>query len=246
MTGSRSSGTSASRRGCSSRPPIRSARAPTRRRRRRSSAPATRNQNGPNRQFAKGLSRFHTPHRFTLNGSWRMPFFAGRSDLVGQVFGGWQLSGVMRLASGTPFSVIDTSAGARHRFRRLQRIEPSGDGRSVGDRGARHRSRHRDADAAARGIPHASRSPTTTTTSRRATGSSRRAPRTWTWRWPRTSGCRTQGHVLSVRIEAFNAFNTVKFGFPVNDIANVNFGRLTGAATDYSARVLQFVLRYRY
>jgi hypothetical protein len=49
-----------------------------------------------------------------------------------------------------------------------------------------------------------------------------------------------------VRIEAFNAFNQVKFGFPVNDITNVNFGRLTGAASGYSARVLQIVLRYRY
>ena len=49
-----------------------------------------------------------------------------------------------------------------------------------------------------------------------------------------------------MRIEAFNALNQVKFGFPVNDIANVNFGRLTGAATGYSARVLQLVLRYRY
>ena len=54
-----------------------------------------------------------------------------------------------------------------------------------------------------------------------------------------------QGHTCSVRIEAFNAFNTVKFGFPVNDIANLNFGRLIGAATGYAPRTLQFVLRYR-
>ena len=54
------------------------------------------------------------------------------------------------------------------------------------------------------------------------------------------------GQVLAFKLEAFNAFNTVKFGFPVNDIANVNFGRLTGAATGYSARVLQIVVRYRY
>jgi hypothetical protein len=56
------------------------------------------------------------------------------------------------------------------------------------------------------------------------------------------------GHNLAVRIEAFNAFNTVKFGFPSNDInpTNTNFGRLTGAATGYAARTLQLVLRYRY
>ena len=38
-----------------------------------------------------------------------MPFFEGRTDLVGQILGGWQFSGVARLASGTPFSVVDTS-----------------------------------------------------------------------------------------------------------------------------------------
>ena len=55
-----------------------------------------------------------------------------------------------------------------------------------------------------------------------------------------------QGQTVSVRIEAYNAFNTVKFGFPVNDINNVNFGKLLGAANSYSPRTLQLTLRYRY
>jgi hypothetical protein len=55
------------------------------------------------------------------------------------------------------------------------------------------------------------------------------------------------GHNLAVKLEAFNAFNQVKFGFPNNDITSVNFGRLTGAPlSGYSARQLQLVLRYRY
>src|SRR5207244_3537514 len=36
------------------------------------------NQNGPDERFAKGFSRFHTPHRVTLNGSYRLPFLAAR------------------------------------------------------------------------------------------------------------------------------------------------------------------------
>jgi hypothetical protein len=55
-----------------------------------------------------------------------------------------------------------------------------------------------------------------------------------------------QGHVLALRVEAFNAFNSVKFGFPVNDITNPNFGKLISAATNYAPRTLQLVLRYRY
>ena len=54
------------------------------------------------------------------------------------------------------------------------------------------------------------------------------------------------GHSLAVRIEAFNAFNWVQFGFPTVDIASVNFGRVLGGATYYSPRVVQLVLRYRY
>ena len=42
-------------------------------------------------------SRFHTPHRFTLNGSYRLPFFDGPHGLLGQVFGGWHVSGVVKL-----------------------------------------------------------------------------------------------------------------------------------------------------
>src|SRR5262249_21073400 len=67
------------------------------------------NQNGPNKQFAKGRSRFDTPHRFTLNGSYRLPFYAGRHDLAGLVLRGWQVLGVFKFVSGPPFAVTDAT-----------------------------------------------------------------------------------------------------------------------------------------
>ena len=54
------------------------------------------------------------------------------------------------------------------------------------------------------------------------------------------------GHNLAVRFEAFNAFNHVQFGFPDTNINNATFGTITGLATSYSPRVLQLVFRYRY
>ena len=33
------------------------------------------NQQGPNDKYSRAKSRFHTPHRFTFNGSYRLPFF---------------------------------------------------------------------------------------------------------------------------------------------------------------------------
>ena len=55
-----------------------------------------------------------------------------------------------------------------------------------------------------------------------------------------------QGHSMGVRIEAFNAFNQVQFGFPVTDINSAAFGQLNALATSYSPRVVQLVFRYRY
>jgi hypothetical protein len=66
---------------------------------------------GPDKAFGRGLSRFHTPHRFTFNGTWRLPIFRDRKDLVGSVLGGWQLSAIVKIAHGTPFTVIDTGGG---------------------------------------------------------------------------------------------------------------------------------------
>ncbi|MBE3123593.1 MAG: TonB-dependent receptor, partial [Planctomycetes bacterium] len=63
---------------------------------------------GPDKEYAKGFSRMHTPHRFTLYGTWAVPFMRTRQDLVGSLLGGWQLSGTLRLASGTPFTVTQT------------------------------------------------------------------------------------------------------------------------------------------
>ena len=60
------------------------------------------NQQGPNAAYARAKSRFHTPHRFTFNGSYRLPFFEDDRGFLGQAFGGWMLSGVVKIISGTP------------------------------------------------------------------------------------------------------------------------------------------------
>jgi outer membrane receptor protein involved in Fe transport len=204
------------------------------------------NQNGPNAKFAKGLSRFHVPHRFTFNGSYRLPFLADRTDVLGQVLGGWQVSGVVKLASGTPFSVIDSSAARDLDF------DGFGDSSRpvILDRSiiGNHIT---DPDTATQLLPRAAFAPADPAIH----SIDDLAPRNGFF----TPGTKNvdlalsknfrmpyEGQNLAVRIEAFNAFNQVKFGFPVNDITSQNFGRLIGQATGYSARVVQLVLRYRY
>jgi hypothetical protein len=59
----------------------------------------------------RGLSRFDTRHRFTFLGSYELPFFKNASSaFVKSAFGGWTLSTAVRLASGTPFTIVDSGA----------------------------------------------------------------------------------------------------------------------------------------
>lgn len=68
-----------------------------------------------NPKLDRARSAFDQPHRFVLNFVWDSPdFFRGSSNffarnVLSRVFGGWQLSGVGTLASGTPYSVLNAN-----------------------------------------------------------------------------------------------------------------------------------------
>ena len=108
------------------------------------------NQQGPNAAYAKGYSRFHTPHRFSFNSTYLLPFMRDRRDLLGYVLGGWQVSGVVRLTSGTPFTVI--ADGPRPGLRRVCR-RPAGPAGSVDPGPEDQRSRHVAGPAADQRLP---------------------------------------------------------------------------------------------
>ena len=59
-----------------------------------------------------GLSDFDRPHRFTVSYRYDLPFFRSSSGLVRQVLGNWSVSGITTFQSGTPFSVLDATAGS--------------------------------------------------------------------------------------------------------------------------------------
>ena len=48
-------------------------------------------------------------------------------------------------------------------------------------------------------------------------------------------------HQINLRLECFNAFNTVRFHQPGNQIGSPTFGRITGAD---DGRILQLGLKY--
>jgi hypothetical protein len=201
------------------------------------------NQQGPNSAYASAKSRFHTPHRFSFNGSYRLPFFEGQRGFLGQALGGWMISGVVRLISGTPFTI--TSPGVDLEFdgfaeARPVLLDPSVLGAHVTHRDTSQQVLPRSAfRAVAFGDSVEDLVPRNAFYGDGLERVDLALSKTFAMPW--------SGHNLAVRFEAFNAFNQVQFGFPGTDFnVPASFGVISGTATSYSPRTLQMVLRYRY
>jgi hypothetical protein len=58
-----------------------------------------------------GPVNFDRTHRFVMSGLCELPFFRESSSALQKILGGWQLSGIWTMQSGTPFSIVDTTSG---------------------------------------------------------------------------------------------------------------------------------------
>ena len=199
------------------------------------------NQLGPDKRYAKGYSRFHTPHRFTAYGTYVVPFLKGRNDLVGSLLGGWQVSGTLKLASGTPFTV--TQPGLDLNF------DGFGEGRPVIlDRSVLGVSVD-NPDTSTQILPaSAFRQTTIFDTIDQIVGrntffgdglvnvdmgfyKSFRLQRTKT---------------LNLRVQVFNLLNYIQYGFPTTDITSTTFGRILGVNGSYLPRTVQINVRFQF
>ncbi|HEX8289689.1 MAG TPA: carboxypeptidase regulatory-like domain-containing protein [Pyrinomonadaceae bacterium] len=198
------------------------------------------NQTGNDLKQAKALSRFHTPHRFTFFGTYRIPFLADRKDIIGQVLGGWQISTVFKWVHGTPFTV--TGTGVDLNFdnfaeSRPALLDPSILGRTIGN-------------------PETSVSLLPASAFRQATLADLNCcilgrntfyidgVKNVDLALSKKFLMPFERHSLSVRADFFNAFNRVQWGFPNLTYTSSAFGQITGTATQYAPRTIQFSLRY--
>jgi hypothetical protein len=198
------------------------------------------NQLGPDKQFSRGFSRFHTPHRYTFNGSYRLPFLRDRADLAGSLLGGWTLSGILRLAHGTPFTVTDTARDLNFDGFAENRpiiLDASILGLVIGDPATStqilSRDKFRTAQFGESGL----------VVGRNTFFGDGQA--TFDMGLYKTFRLPSQD-TFTVRVEAYNAFNSVQYGFPTADISNANFGRVLTGATSYAPRTLQLGLQYKF
>jgi hypothetical protein len=56
-----------------------------------------------------GSSDFDIRNRFVIAPIWETPWFKGSRSLEGQALGGWSVSGIYTVRTGTPFSIYDYS-----------------------------------------------------------------------------------------------------------------------------------------
>lgn len=201
------------------------------------------NQNGNDARVSRAHSRFHTPHRFTFFGTYRLPFFSKDTGIKGKILGGWQMSGVLKLVHGTPFTV--TGTGIDLNFdgfaeTRPVLLDPSILGNSI--------SNPRTSQQL---LPiTAFRSPTSVNDF----GCCVLGRNTFyldgvnnvdlafskIFRMP------WEGHSLLVRADMFNAFNHFQWGFPNATYTSSTLGVLSSGATQYAPRNIQVSLKYNF
>lgn len=201
------------------------------------------NQTGNNSRDARALSLFHTAHRFTFFGTYRLPFFNNRRDFLGQAFGGWQVATVVRLASGTPFTVTN-SAGVDLNFDSFVENRPVILDPSILGNGVDHPATSRDS------LPRSAfRAATLADLGNGIVGRNtffRDGQKVVDIGLSKYFQMPWEGHRVMVRADFFNAFNHTWYGTPVTDIAATNFGAITGSNALYLPRVVQVALRYEF
>jgi hypothetical protein len=198
------------------------------------------NFNGPSSRISRGYSLFHSPQRFTLFGTYRLPWFAARKDIVGQVLGGWQTSVVLKLVRGTPFTI--TGAAGDLNFDSVAEsrpviLNPSILGSSISN-------------------PATSRQMLVSSDFRQPTladfGCCIIGRNTFfgdgvnnvDLALSKSFAMPFEGHRLSVRADMFNAFNRIRYGLPNRTFNAAAFGTINTAVN--AARVVQVSLRYSF
>ena len=193
-------------------------------------------------QYKRGLSRFDTRHRFTMTGSYMLPFFRDNRGALGAILGGWQLGTVVRLSSGTPFTIIDTGApdidfdGVSNQ--RPIAVDPSRNG-GFHVNNPDTAQQELPASAFRRAVYGDSLNDfvgrnTFFTDGREQLDLS----------LSKSFGILSDRAVL--RLDVFNVTDRITWGVPTNDFASANFGRILSTHPDYIPRTYQLGVRYLY
>ncbi|HEY6403295.1 MAG TPA: hypothetical protein VI479_17875, partial [Blastocatellia bacterium] len=204
------------------------------------------NSLGPDPRVSRGLSRYHSPHRYTFFGAYELPWYKERKDFAGQLLGGWKVSMVAKFVAGTPFTVINTNSNTSGDFNYDGFTENRPAVVDPGVLGAHFTV----PDQAPFRLPRSAfRAPTFADLNCCLLGRNTfygDGMDNFDFSLFKSFKMPFEGHRLLFRADMLNAFNHVQYGFPILDLANANFGRLTGTSVSYTPRNVQISLRYSF
>ncbi|HZT32442.1 MAG TPA: TonB-dependent receptor [Bryobacteraceae bacterium] len=182
----------------------------------------------------KALSDFDQPHSFLWRISYAMPSFS-------RVLGGWRLSAVTLLKSGTPFNVITGSDSPGYGnvdgngSDRPNILDPSILGRTIGNPDTSMSLMPRSAFSFI--APGAEAGDIGRNTFRKGGIGNVNAAVSRTWR------IRSEKQ-MTFRAESINFFNTPQFAAPGLELAQPNFGQITNTLND--GRAFRFLVQFAF
>ena len=185
-----------------------------------------------------GPSLFDARRRFVFSGAYELPSPRAAAGWVRAALGGWQLNAILNFASGTPFTVYDSTNVALQGSApeitgfvssRPDLISDPNSGPHTPDQWVSRSAFHLlDPEAQAGQFGNEGRNVV------RGSGIANADVSLM-----KTFGV-TERMRLQFRVECFNLANHANFGLPENDISSPNFGRVLEAG---APRLLQFAVK---
>jgi hypothetical protein len=194
-------------------------------------------QNAYNLARDRAVSDFDIKHNFTSSWSYDLPFGKGKwigggvSGLADKFIGGWQLSGILLLRSGLPFSVNQSAA-----------VQSTG----TGNRPNRTGSGELDNPTIDKWFDTSAFSPTADRTGTYGNSGRNilRAPGQANVDFSLVKVTRFKERFEhQLKFEFFNAFNHAQFAAPGNTIGNNNAGVISALAFGATARQIQVAMK---
>jgi Carboxypeptidase regulatory-like domain/TonB dependent receptor len=180
-------------------------------------------------------SQFDRPHRLAVSYIWEIP--GPRTGVLGQIIGGWQLSGVTSGQSGQPFTIITgvdsngdaTDAGLSDR----PNINTSGSFVWDKDHKTFTNNGYYTVPLGSNNLPLAN-----SLGDGNAPRNSERGANWWNTDLALMKRFDLPGTVrFTVRVDAFNLFNQDNYGAPVNNMTNTSFG--LNNTNNFGRRIIQ-------
>ncbi len=188
----------------------------------------------------RGLSSFHQPHSFLARVSYELPRLS-RTGWMRNAVGGWQLSGVVLLKSGTPFAIDTGSDGPGFGNidgtgrDRPNLLDPSVLGRAVDDPDTSRAMM----PLSAFGFLAPGQESGTLGRHVLRKDAINNVNLSLSRSWPLGAD-----KAINFRAESINFFNSPQFAEPGRDLASPNFGQITNTLND--GRTFRFLMQFSF